>query len=225
MNHNIAKKIYSAALTGILGFTAAGLISGSNEAWAKKKETEKKAVEKKVDEEKAIDKTTVTAATPSEEGEESAGGLNLPVIPKVSGMVPNVPQIPKVPRVGVNFPQVQPVLPSPGEPNIKKIQKQINDIIKLNENLKVRYQSQASEIQRITDQAKIHRQILENMSNLKGRKILVKPMDRDEVLRQEKVRLIQKTTEENRKYVETLGQKGKEESGGSASGASSAKVS
>jgi len=171
------------------------LVLAGDGAWAKKEEKTKK----------------VPVAVPEQEKDtEAAGPLTL--VPSVPGKIPGVPDIPKVPKVSTPLSNVYPVSVPTVTPDIDKIQKQINGIIKLNESLKVKYQAQASEIQRITEQAKIHRQILENMSKIKGKRASFTSSGTEEVLQQEKVRLIQKTTEENQKYVETIGREDKQKS-------------
>ncbi len=77
-----------------------------------------------------------------------------------------------------------PAQTSPADPDIAKIQKEIRDIIKLNEELKRRHKSQAAEIQRISEQAKIHQKILENMRQAPPRPPVLKPQDTEALLEQ-----------------------------------------
>ena len=87
-----------------------------------------------------------------------------------------------------------------GQPDIGKIQKQIQDIIRINESLKYRYQDQAAEIQHITEQARIHERILENMNRMKTPGANAN----DAIIQQEKLRLIQQATQSNQQYIQDL---------------------
>lgn len=121
---------------------------------------------------------------------------NLPKIPKVpnakdSKALTGVPAIPAVPAA---------TLPNQ-EPEIIKIQKQIHDIIKLNDTLKAQYSDQAAEIQKISEQAKIHQRILQDLEKTKSE---IKTTSSDSLIVQEKVRQIRKETDANRKFLNTL---------------------
>ena len=97
--------------------------------------------------------------------------------------------------------------PSPLNPSIMQIQTQINDIIRLNEGLRSRYREQVDEIQKINEQSRIHKRILEEInSQREAKKMLPKAEDADTILEQEKIRLIEKQAQENRKFIEGLEQ-------------------
>ncbi len=113
-------------------------------------------------------------------------GSSAPV--KASGKVPTPMQTVKA-AAGVS-----------GQPDIGKIQKQIQDIIRINENLKYRYQDQAAEIQHITEQARIHEKILENMNRMKTPGANAN----EAIIQQEKLRLIQQATQSNQQYIQDL---------------------
>ncbi|MBI3314289.1 MAG: hypothetical protein HYZ83_08650 [Candidatus Omnitrophica bacterium] len=127
------------------------------------------------------------------------GRLEVPKVPKVEP----VPQVPK-PMIPVKTANTK-ILQLPGiDPNVTKLQKEIQDIIKLNEELKNRYKSQALEIQRISEQAKIHQKILEEMNEASRKTPVLKPQDTEELLKQEKLRMIRQETEANQNFIEGL---------------------
>ena len=100
------------------------------------------------------------------------------------------------------------------DPSIVRIQQQINEIMRLNEMLKGRNQSQMAEIQRISDQARIHQKILKNLqveAETEGKEE-VKASDAAAILYQEKLRLIRDETETNRKKIQELQEKNSQES-------------
>lgn len=90
------------------------------------------------------------------------------------------------------------------DPSVVRIQQQINEIIRLNETLKARNQSQMMEIQRITDQAHIHQKLLEDLQSEPEGKAELKTSDSESILNQEKLRVISDETEKNRRYIEDL---------------------
>lgn len=92
------------------------------------------------------------------------------------------------------------------ENNLKaaEVNQQIQNILRINEALKADKPQQAAEIQRISEQAHIHQQILQNLNSVKTQPPAVTPTDVDEILRQEKIRLIREQTQQNRQLLETL---------------------
>lgn len=122
--------------------------------------------------------------------------------------VPNVPSLPRIPTIpktaDTGIPSI-PSIPSKSlpnqEPEILRIQKQIHDIIKLNDTLKAQYSDQAAEIQKISEQAKIHQKILQDLEKTKSE---MKTTNSESMIVQEKVKLIRKETETNRKFLNTL---------------------
>ncbi|HTL48603.1 MAG TPA: hypothetical protein VL688_11150 [Verrucomicrobiae bacterium] len=93
-----------------------------------------------------------------------------------------------------------------------RIQKQISEIIRANEKIKQARQAQIAQIEQITDQAKIHRKLLEEIQEKKKDAGEVKSEDVDEILRQEKMRLIGQETEKNKATVDSFDQGPSEES-------------
>ncbi len=88
--------------------------------------------------------------------------------------------------------------------DVKKIQDQIQNMIKVNEALKVRYANQAAKIQRISEQARIHERILKQLAAVDSRKSARGAMDAQEILKQEKIRLITEQTKRNQEILDNL---------------------
>ena len=119
---------------------------------------------------------------------------------------PEFPEIPSVPTGNTALPQglQQPIpVALSQDPEIIRIRKQIQDIIKINEGLKATYASQAAEIQKVSEQAKIHQRILQDLEAARAQQQMASPSS-EAYLNQEKIRLIQKETEKNRKFLDTL---------------------
>jgi hypothetical protein len=94
------------------------------------------------------------------------------------------------------------------DPAVEKIQSQIQEILRVNEGLRVQYKDQAADIQKIMDQARIHREILKGLDE--NRPLGQKPMellDAKEILRQEKIRLIREQTAKNQAVLDDLKKK------------------
>ena len=77
----------------------------------------------------------------------------------------------------------------------------------MNEELKGRYKSQAAEIQRVSEQAKIHQKILDEMNKVSRTTPTFKPQDTEELLKQEKLRVIQQETKASQNFIEELQRK------------------
>ncbi len=143
-----------------------------------------------------------------EEDEETTAAPLLPQLPQVpKATVAGLPQIPKT-----NYSSELPGVPTGAipvksgevagvDPDIARIQKQIQEIMKINESLKTNFSGQAAEIQKISDQAKIHGEILKDLDSSKK---LAEEANAEQYLNQEKLRLIQEETEKNQKYLEDL---------------------
>ena len=66
------------------------------------------------------------------------------------------------------------------------------------------HQEQIIEIQRINEQAKIHRRLLENLVKKEPAVRSYRPMDTEEILRQEKLRQLRHMTRNNQRYLSEL---------------------
>jgi len=118
---------------------------------------------------------------------------------------PELPQIPKAPKPAAvpDIPRVY--KPVPAVPDIQALQKQIQEIIALNENLKLRYRGQVAEIQKISEQARIHQRMLQQFAHANV-KAPYRAEDVKTILEQEKIRLIQVQTRENQNFIRNLEQ-------------------
>ncbi len=97
-----------------------------------------------------------------------------------------------------------PVIPKTQDDTIQKIQGQINEIIRMNENIKARQQGDMQEIQRIMDQSRIHQRLLEELKAAQENKREIKPSDIEILLSKEKLGIIEKEAEKNKETLEVL---------------------
>lgn len=108
------------------------------------------------------------------------GGANVPTIPdaahldfskgdeaekirKTQQLLVDVPNIPEsnLPGDGLKLPgDPSSVSPEKVGADLVNVQRQIDSVIRINEGLKTKYQAQANDIQKISDQAKAHQRIL-----------------------------------------------------------------
>lgn len=99
-------------------------------------------------------------------------------------------------------------IPEPvATPNIAEIQQELQNIMQIHRALQVQHLNQVREIQRITEQAKVHQELLKNLAIPPPG--LKKPpaVDIEETLRLQKIRLIQEQTKKNRALLESLQKK------------------
>ncbi len=87
---------------------------------------------------------------------------------------------------------------------VVKIQKQINEIIETNEKFKSLQQAQTDQIRQITEQAQMHRRMLQDLEEKNKSPQNLKTDDVDEILRQEKMRIIENETEQNKLLLDQL---------------------
>lgn len=87
---------------------------------------------------------------------------------------------------------------------IGELQKRIENIIKVNESLKAASGPQAKDIAEISDQARAHQKILTQLNAPNNVVPAYRASDAGEVLRQEKLRLIQDQTQKNQNAIETI---------------------
>ena len=90
------------------------------------------------------------------------------------------------------------------DPEVVRIRQQIQDIIKINDEIKGKYNNQSAEIQRISEQAQIHQRILTDLETAKNVKRTYTPTDATEIVRQEKLRLIEDQTKRNKRTMEKI---------------------
>ena len=84
------------------------------------------------------------------------------------------------------------------------VNQQLQDMIKMNEALKTSQRIQSMELQHIAEQARIHQQILKNLESAKIARNTSVNMDVNEVLRQEKIRLIREQTERSQQVMDSI---------------------
>ncbi len=89
----------------------------------------------------------------------------------------------------------------PAPLNVADVNQQLQDIIQLNDSLKINQVATAAEIQQIQEQAKIHQQLLRRLETTEA---AVNRSEVNEVLRQEKIRIIREQTSQNTEIVKTL---------------------
>ena len=101
------------------------------------------------------------------------------------------PRVPKVPAV----------------PDVNAVRRDLQAIVAINQSLRTQQYAQIAEIQKITEQARAHQKLLQSL----GPKMNpVKPpaaIDIDEILRLEKIRLIQEQARRNREELEKIQEK------------------
>lgn len=122
-----------------------------------------------------------------------------------------VPSVVVPPAVKVINPPIQRIRP-PIQTTVKPVitpqavseaQRQVNEIIALNQSLELRQMNQMAEVRRIIDQAKIHQKILSDLQKVPR---LEKPKvaSSEELLRQEKIRLIVSETSRNKETIKKI---------------------
>ncbi len=88
------------------------------------------------------------------------------------------------------------VLDSKNPQEIENLKKQIQQILQINEKVKAKNEAQVQEVKRIIEQARIDQQILAKIETQDASKAFKKDMT-NELLRQEKIRLIQEQSLRN----------------------------
>lgn len=98
-----------------------------------------------------------------------------------------------------------PAAPSEAGPNpaIADTYRDLQEVIRIHQLLQAQHKDQLQEIQRITEQARIHQKLLKEMQTARER-AAVKPARVDEILELQKIRLIQQQARENRAYLEKI---------------------
>jgi len=167
--------------------------------WGGKKQDSKREDKKKVS-------VPAQSNVPDHATKEDLNPYFLPEISKV----PNVPVVRPIqnPLPDIALPETNVGLPKAGygDPSIVRIQEQIKEIIRFNDDLKTKRQDQIREIQRIRDQAHIHQKILDDIKKYQKAKPEIKQSDTDKILQQEKIRVIQNETAKNREFINSLHQ-------------------
>lgn len=104
---------------------------------------------------------------------------------------------------GYKMPLVRPF----EESEISRVQQEIKAIIKLNDSLKQDYSDQAAQIQKITEQSKIHQKILQNLESAKQQNEEQNLALKEAFIEREKVNLIKRETKKNQAFLKDLQEK------------------
>lgn len=120
-------------------------------------------------------------------------------------------------KAGIQKPPRAPVIPStsvpqvPQFPNVAEVQQELQNIVQIHKSLQYQHYNQIQEIQRITEQARAHQQLLKSLSASHTPATTPQGISVEEVLRREKIRLIQEQARQNRAVLEGLQKKAAEE--------------
>ena len=120
---------------------------------------------------------------------------------KSKAQKPSKTELAKSPALKVNT-AVSSVRPE----NVADINQQLQNIIRINDSIKAGQAVKIAQLQSIQEQAKIHQQILRTLEVSKAANPVFNPTDIQEVLRQEKIRLIREQTTRNSEIVKVLAQ-------------------
>ena len=85
------------------------------------------------------------------------------------------------------------------------IQRDLEGILRIHRALETQHRDQILEIQRITEQARIHQQILRNLEIAQRAQKVQQAASIDEAVRRQKLLLIREKTRQNRAFLEGLG--------------------
>ncbi|MDP3919576.1 MAG: hypothetical protein Q8R76_02045 [Candidatus Omnitrophota bacterium] len=100
------------------------------------------------------------------------------------------------------------------EVEVQRIQGMISDIIRTNNGFKTMHEKQVEEIKRIREQALIHKRILTELQDAKGDRKIPRISDASEILRQEKIRIIDEETRKGRNRLKSIAGSGEGEGSG-----------
>ncbi|MCM8774946.1 MAG: hypothetical protein NC930_01110 [Candidatus Omnitrophica bacterium] len=124
------------------------------------------------------------------------GQERFPVKTNLDGSgVPNLPRLPS----GINV--KNPTVPT-NELEVARIQSQINHIMRLNQTLKKHNRAQVTALQRIDEVSRYHQKMLEDLK--RKNEDQAQTGVTEELLRQEKVRLIEEQAKENLDFVSSM---------------------
>ena len=113
---------------------------------------------------------------------------------------------PSLPPKPIKAPKV-PTVPVPASavnPSITEIQKELQSIVQIHRSLQLQHQAQIAEIQKITEQAKAHQKLLKSLSVPVPQVPKAPSSNIDEIIRVEKIRLIQEQAFKNRAMLEKI---------------------
>ena len=129
----------------------------------------------------------------------------------------NIASMNKIPPM-MQFPNYNRVMSISGTANsISRLQKQLDQIINLNEKLDKTNTENLTMIQKAVNVSKIHQKILDELAELEEKEDLTVD-DTDEILRQEKIRLIKQQADENIEAFDEFSQESEESDSSDESG-------
>ncbi|MBU9888516.1 MAG: hypothetical protein KTQ49_01435 [Candidatus Omnitrophica bacterium] len=120
--------------------------------------------------------------------------------PRAKGVTSAVPVPP--PATGRRTSPVPP--PKAGDPQIRQ---EIQKILDLDKKIKSLQGNKSVQLQRIQEQARIHQRILGELESSRKNGAAGKPVDKDALLAQEKLRIIREQTQRNAQTVDEFQQK------------------
>lgn len=97
----------------------------------------------------------------------------------------------------------------PKIPDVVEIQRELQKILEIHRTLQIQHQDQIREIQRITEQARAHQKLLKTLEASRVARTTA-PVDLDDFVRLEKIRLIEKEAQKNRASIEEMQKKAEE---------------
>lgn len=102
-------------------------------------------------------------------------------------------------------------VPDYPDPAVAEIHQELADIIRVHQSLQVQYRGQVREIQRITDQARAHQKLLKDLETIRHAQEATRAAKTlDDLVRLEKIRLIQEQTHQNRTRLKEIQKQEKE---------------
>jgi hypothetical protein len=100
------------------------------------------------------------------------------------------------------------VTSQPAPPAVTDVQRELQEIVRIHQALQAQHVTQIREIQRIMEQARLHQQLLKDLAPARAAGgVPVTPATRnvDELIRLQKIQLIQQQAAENRSRLEEIG--------------------
>lgn len=114
----------------------------------------------------------------------------------------------KAPEAVSKLPEKEPSKasePDYPDPAVAEIHQELADIIRVHQSLQLQYRDQVREIQRITDQARAHQKLLKDLETIRHAQEAARTAKTlDDLVRLEKIRLIQEQTRQNRGRLEEI---------------------
>lgn len=150
---------------------------------------------------------------------------DVPQVPRKKDILPDLPdvspadvKVPVLPGRVMAMPEAAPDsslppqldIPQAGQlktvqnEQIQQIQTQLNSILKANQQFKNMQQEQLQEIQKITDQARIHRRILEDLERTRRNAGNLTEADAERILVEEQIRLIGQETQKSQQALSNV---------------------